>query len=304
MIRADHRQRRERDGDRDVDAARSHLETDRQQPRQRDLQQPEARQVDPRRRPGVAGAVERLREDQSVGEEHESRADDPQAIDGVRDDLRIGGVDRPRSAARTARTRPRRCRGRPRCRTRPSRPPSPPDRACPRRAPAPPWSRTRCSGPTRAEWRRRRCGSRSCSPRARRCRTSRSRAPARSSSTCRSGSAGTRTRSAGTRSTSPPARARDAASSGARGCGRRRASTTAPPPPCRGRYWWPPPRRSRPSRETVRGRKSGSGPSPMLIALASQSIRIAIAGSPAPRKIALIRNSSVTVALPASITCV
>src|SRR3989338_3841919 len=38
----------------------------------------------------------------------------------------------------------------------------------------------------------------------------------------------------------------------------------------------------------------------MLMALASQSIRIAIAGSPAPRKIALLRNSNVTVALPAT----
>ena len=57
---------------------------------------------------------------------------------------------------------------------------------------------------------------------------------------------------------------------------------------------------------------SGNGPMPkirnghtmMLMALPSHSIRIAIAGSPAPRKIALLRNSSVTVALPANITFV
>ncbi len=57
---------------------------------------------------------------------------------------------------------------------------------------------------------------------------------------------------------------------------------------------------------------SGNGPMPkirnghtmMLMTLPSHSIRIAIAGSPAPRKIALLRNSSVTVALPANITFV
>ena len=38
--------------------------------------------------------------------------------------------------------------------------------------------------------------------------------------------------------------------------------------------------------------KISSGPSTMLMTLASQSTRIAIAASPAPRKIALIRNSS------------
>jgi len=40
----------------------------------------------------------------------------------------------------------------------------------------------------------------------------------------------------------------------------------------------------------------------MLIALANQSTRIAIAASPAPRKIALMRKSSMIVALPPSIT--
>ena len=57
---------------------------------------------------------------------------------------------------------------------------------------------------------------------------------------------------------------------------------------------------------------SGNGPMPkiknghttMLIALPSHNMRIAMAGSPAPRKMALLRNSSVTVALPANITCV
>ena len=57
---------------------------------------------------------------------------------------------------------------------------------------------------------------------------------------------------------------------------------------------------------------SGNGPRPkirqgsstMLTPLASQSDRIAIEASPAPRKIALIRNSSRMVALPPSIQAV
>ena len=40
----------------------------------------------------------------------------------------------------------------------------------------------------------------------------------------------------------------------------------------------------------------------MLMALANQSTRIAIAASPAPRNMALIRNSSSTVPLPPSMT--
>ena len=47
--------------------------------------------------------------------------------------------------------------------------------------------------------------------------------------------------------------------------------------------------------------KMKQGPSTMLIALANQRTRIAMAASPAPRKIALMRNSSSTVALPPSI---
>ena len=44
------------------------------------------------------------------------------------------------------------------------------------------------------------------------------------------------------------------------------------------------------------------GPSTMLMPLASHSVRIAIAGSPAPRKAALIMNSKITVTLPPSMT--
>ena len=57
---------------------------------------------------------------------------------------------------------------------------------------------------------------------------------------------------------------------------------------------------------------SGNGPSPkmnsghttMLMAFEIHNMRMAIAGSPAPRKMALLRNSSVTVAFPANITFV
>ena len=46
--------------------------------------------------------------------------------------------------------------------------------------------------------------------------------------------------------------------------------------------------------------KTKIGPSTMLMPLASQSVRMLIAASPAPRKEALIRNSSTTVMLPPS----
>ena len=44
------------------------------------------------------------------------------------------------------------------------------------------------------------------------------------------------------------------------------------------------------------------GPSTMLSTLPNHSTRMAIAASPAPRKTALIRNSSMTVTFPPSIT--
>ena len=48
--------------------------------------------------------------------------------------------------------------------------------------------------------------------------------------------------------------------------------------------------------------KIKQGPSRMLIQFASHNVRIAIAASPAPRKIALIMKSITTVTFPASIT--
>ena len=48
--------------------------------------------------------------------------------------------------------------------------------------------------------------------------------------------------------------------------------------------------------------KMRHGPSTMLMVLANHSTRIAMAASPAPRKMALMRNSSITVPQPPSIT--
>ena len=72
---------------------------------------------------------------------------------------------------------------------------------------------------------------------------------------------------------------------------------------CRGRCRWPSPRLRCPSPETGRSRRSASGHSTMLRPLASHSTRIAMAASPAPRKIALMTNSSMITALPPSIHC-
>jgi hypothetical protein len=50
------------------------------------------------------------------------------------------------------------------------------------------------------------------------------------------------------------------------------------------------------------GPKMSSGPSTMLMPLATHSVRIATTGSPAPRKIALPTNSRRMLASPPSIT--
>ncbi len=47
---------------------------------------------------------------------------------------------------------------------------------------------------------------------------------------------------------------------------------------------------------------TSAGPSTMLIAFASHSVRIAVAASPELRKTELIRNSSTTLAFPPSMT--
>jgi len=57
-----------------------------------------------------------------------------------------------------------------------------------------------------------------------------------------------------------------------------------------------------PSRGNGLTPKIRQGPSTILMPLASHSTRIAIAASPAPRKMALIRNSSRITAFPPSIT--
>ena len=57
-----------------------------------------------------------------------------------------------------------------------------------------------------------------------------------------------------------------------------------------------------PSRGNGPSPNTNSGPSRMLIPLASQSARMVMAASPAPRKLALIRNSNRTVTSPASMS--
>ena len=86
----------------------------------------------------------------------------------------------------------------------------------------------------------------------------------------------------------------------ARGCGVRRDATADRARRCRGRCWWRLPRRSRPSPGNGPQPKMKHGPSTMLSAFASHSVRIASTASPAPRKIALIRKIMNTVTLPPS----
>ena len=78
----------------------------REPPGQRDLPQPEHDQVDQRRRPRVAGAVERLRQHHAIGVEHEAEADDPQAVDGVRLHVRIAGEERAIAARQNTKITP------------------------------------------------------------------------------------------------------------------------------------------------------------------------------------------------------
>src|SRR5438477_5299000 len=64
--RAHHRERGKGDRDRGEDAARSVARRMGEDVRERDLPEPEAEEVDPRRGPGVAGAVECLRNHHAV----------------------------------------------------------------------------------------------------------------------------------------------------------------------------------------------------------------------------------------------
>ena len=77
------RQGEEGEADRDEGAGRSHPCSMREQPRQRDLEQPEHHEVDPGGRAGVAGAVEGLGEHHAVARECEAEGDEPQASDAV-----------------------------------------------------------------------------------------------------------------------------------------------------------------------------------------------------------------------------
>src|SRR5258708_1435731 len=76
---AHHRHHGKRDRHRREDARRSVAERAAEEVRQRDLEQPEAAEVDQRRCPRVAGAVERLRQDVAGGVERKAAADDAKA---------------------------------------------------------------------------------------------------------------------------------------------------------------------------------------------------------------------------------
>src|SRR6267378_622225 len=67
---------------------------DGERPRERNLPQPEAAQVEPGGRPGVTGAVERLREHHPPGVEYVPVADDPQAHRRHWRDPRVGREQR------------------------------------------------------------------------------------------------------------------------------------------------------------------------------------------------------------------
>src|SRR6267378_503727 len=92
--RADDGERREGSGDGDEHAPRAESEVHGERPRERNLPQPEAAQVEPGGRPGVTGTVERLREHHPPGVEYVPVADDPQAHRRHWRDPRVGREQR------------------------------------------------------------------------------------------------------------------------------------------------------------------------------------------------------------------
>src|SRR5438093_7433421 len=91
--RADDRQGRIRDRQRRWNAAGAEGRPERQRPCERNLPHPEDEHVDERRRPRVAGAVERLRQHHPVRIEQEPQADDAQAGGAKRLRQDVGGED-------------------------------------------------------------------------------------------------------------------------------------------------------------------------------------------------------------------
>src|SRR5438309_2559444 len=86
---AEDREQRERDRNRPERALRADVQRPREHVRQRDLEQPEAQQIEQRRRQRVACAVERLRQHHAVRVEEESTAHDAEAANRVGRDRRI-----------------------------------------------------------------------------------------------------------------------------------------------------------------------------------------------------------------------
>jgi hypothetical protein len=79
--------------DGDEGAGRTKPCTMRKEPRERDLEQPEHHQVDPRGGAGVAGAVERLGQDHAVTGERKAERNDAETADAVPRHLGIAGED-------------------------------------------------------------------------------------------------------------------------------------------------------------------------------------------------------------------
>src|SRR5262249_16764100 len=86
---AEHGEQRKRHRNRPESTLRSDLPYAREQVGERDLEQPEAQQVEERRRERVAGAVERLRQDDAVRVEQKSAAHDAQAADAVAGNISV-----------------------------------------------------------------------------------------------------------------------------------------------------------------------------------------------------------------------
>lgn len=89
--RADGRQRDEGDADGDEGARGTEAAAGGQEPRQRNLPQPQDAEVDPRGRPSIARAVERLGQHHAVAGERKAERDDAETVDAVPRHVGVAG---------------------------------------------------------------------------------------------------------------------------------------------------------------------------------------------------------------------
>src|SRR4029079_19219958 len=90
---ADDGERRKGNRDGGEDTLGTHAELATEDISERDFPEPEDEKVDDRRRPGVAGAVERLSERHAVGVKQKSVSDDAETVHTVMSDFRGGIVE-------------------------------------------------------------------------------------------------------------------------------------------------------------------------------------------------------------------